>query len=107
MDQKMSSEKDPRLIAVFEISIDFLEINWEFVQQHHDRWTLNRVQIFPPWITLSDRICFVLMKSFVKNQEEEEEKGGVPDLSYLAKQPLKRVQIFFPWVTFASTYVLC
>ena len=59
MDQKMSSEKDPRLIAVFEISIDFLEINWEFVQQYHDRWPLKRVQMFFPLDHICDHICFV------------------------------------------------
>ena len=62
MDQKMSSEKDPRLIAVFEISIDFLEINWEFVQQYHARWTLNRVQMFFSPGSHLRCICFVLIQ---------------------------------------------
>ena len=108
MDQKMSSEKDPRLIAVFEISIDFLKINWEFVQQYHARWSLNRVHMFfSPGSHLRSHMFCAYTNKFVKNQEEEEEESGVPDLYNLAKQPLKRVQIFFPWVTFAITFVLC
>ena len=84
MDQKMSSEKDPRLIAVFEISIDFLKINWEFVQQYHARWSLNRVHMFfSPGSHLRSHMFCAYTNKFVKEQEEEEKKGGVPDLSNL------------------------